>query len=46
MAKKEAAAHEVRITRSELEKLPKNEQRRYMDLGYVVDDEPKKADSK
>lgn len=42
---KEAAPHEVRITRAELAKLPKNEQRRYLDLGYVID-EPKKADSK
>ena len=41
MAKK-PQAQEVRITRSELAKLPKNEQRRYVDLGYVVDDEPKK----
>lgn len=42
MAKK--APHEVSITRSELAKLPKNEQRRYLDLGYVVADA--KTDSK
>lgn len=42
MAKKQSE-NEVRITRSELAKLPKNEQRRYVDLGYVVADEPKKA---
>ncbi len=43
---KNPAPHEVRITRSELSKLPKNEQRRYLDLGYVADDEPKKPESK
>lgn len=31
------------ITRAELEKLPRNEQRRLLELGYVVDD---KAETK